>query len=100
MTEEEMAAEKLATMDDLSAANARLECLKGRLERHSSLMGQVFAVFEKALSDRPSTSYALELPDLHQWPDAAEVERVVREFEDTERRISLLRDRMRTWGAV
>ena len=100
MTDDEMAAERLATMDDLSAANARLECLKGRLERHSSLIGQVVAVFEKALSGRPSTSYALELPDLHQWPGAAEVKRVVHEFEDTERRISLLRGRMRTWGAV
>lgn len=44
MTEEEMAAEKLATMDELSAANGRLECLKGRLERHSPLLGQVVAV--------------------------------------------------------
>ena len=100
MTDDEMAAERLATMDDLSAANARLECLKGRLKRHSSLIGQVVAVFEKALSGRPSTSYALELPDLHQWPDAAEVKRVVHEFEDTERSISMLRGRMRTWGAV
>lgn len=43
MTEEVMAAEKLATMDELSAADGRLDCLKGRLERHSPLPGQVVA---------------------------------------------------------
>ena len=95
-----MDAEKLATMQELSEANSRLECLKGRIGRHSSLMKQVLAVIDKALSGRPSTSIALELPDLHDWPDGREVERAIREFEDTERRISVLRDRMRTWGAI
>ena len=100
MTEDEQNQEKLATMQELSEANSRLECLKERMERYSALVKRAVSVIDKALSGQPFTSLAIEMPDLQEWPGGEAVERTVREFEETHRRISVLRDRMRVWGAA
>ena len=81
MTKDEQKQEKLAAMQELSEANSRLECLKGRLERYSALAKQALAVVDKALSGQPFTSLTIELPDLQEWPDRSAMEGTIREFE-------------------
>lgn len=100
MTEDEKNHEKLATMNQLSKANDTLECLKCRMERWSAMMQQVVGVIAKGVSDKPFTSLAVDMPDLEEWPSGEDIERTIREFEETNRRISELRERMRKWGAV
>ena len=100
MTEDEQKQEKLGAMQELSEANSRLECLKGRMERYSALVKQALAVVDRALSGQPFTSLTIELPDMQEWPDGSAVEETIREFEKTHLRLSVLRDRMGKWGAV
>ena len=100
MTEDEKDHEKLATMQGLSEANDLLECLKCPMERWATMMEQTASVLRKATSDEPFTSLSVDLPDLGEWPTGQDIEKTVREFEETTRRISTLRERMRKWGAV